>query len=111
MANDNPHTADLNLDPRSIIEKLVQERREREDAEARAIENEQEWRDAANKLFASPYGKLFIKYLLRQCGLFRVDTTRDMTKMLEDRGAKNVYLRLIRPYLTAELLMELETQK
>lgn len=108
---DNPHLADLSLNPQSVIEKLVQERLERERQDAIAVENETEWRDAANRVFASPDGKLFIKYFLRQCGLFRADNTRDMTKMLEDRGAKNVYLRLIRPYLTADLLMQLETQK
>ena len=95
----------------SIIEKLVEERKAKELAEAKIVENEKEWRDAANRVFASPDGRLFIKYLLRATKLFAVDTTRDMTKMLEDRGAKNLYLGLIRPYLTPELLTELETQK
>ena len=107
---DSPHT-DMEINPTSTIEKMVRERMERERLAAVAVENEAEWRNAANSLFASPNGKMFIKYLLRQCGLFSIDSTRDMTKMLEDRGAKNVYLRLIRPYLTAELLMELENQR
>lgn len=109
--SDSPHMDEMTVNPTSVLEKLVRERQEKEDAQAKIFENEQEWRDAANRLFASPDGKLFVKYLLRHCKLFAVDTTRDMTKMLEDRGAKNVYLRLMRPYLTPELLMELETQK
>jgi hypothetical protein len=108
---DSPHTADLGINPMSIIEKLVEERKEKERLQAVIVENELEWKKAANKLFGGPNGKLFIKYLLRMNGLFTPDSGRDMTKMLEDRGAKNVYLRLIRPYLTPELLTELETQR
>lgn len=104
----NPHIEDADL--RSVLEK-VQERR---DAAAKqeliAEENKEEWAKAANRVFASPDGQLFIKYLLRASGVFRVDTTRDMTKMLEDRGARNVYLGLIRPYLTPELRTQVENQ-
>jgi len=105
----NAHIEDADL--RSVLEKMQERRAEAERQEAIAEEHKQEWRDAANRLFASPDGQLFIKYLLRANGLFRPDATRDMTKMLEDRGARNIYLVLIRPYLTAELLMQLENQK
>jgi hypothetical protein len=103
--------ADLGITPESTIEKMVQERLERERQRAIIVENEKEWAKAANQLFGGRNGKLFIKYLLRMNGLFTVETSRDMTKLLEDRGAKNVYLALIRPYLTPELLAELETQR
>lgn len=106
---DNPHIEEADL--RSVLQKMQERRAEAERQDAIADENKQEWREAANRIFSSRDGKLFIKYLLRASGLFRVDSTRDMTKMLEDRGTKNVYLSLIRPYLTPELLMELENQK
>lgn len=106
----SPHLADLGLNAHSIIDKLARERQEEERKKAVIIENVKEWEKAANRLFAGPNGKLFIKYLLRMNKLFVPDDGKDMTKMLEERGMKNVYLKLIRPYLTPELLSELETQ-
>lgn len=108
--NNNSDAPELTVDPKSVIEKMARQYEERENEKAKLIENEKEWASAAKSLFGSRNGKLFIKYLIRHIKLFQVDTTRDMTKMLEDRGAKNVYLRLIRPYLPPELLAELETQ-
>jgi len=108
---DSPHSPDMTINPMSVIEKLVKERQEKELEDAKVVENMEEWKKAANSLFSSDEGKLFIKYLLRQVKLFTIDSSRDMTKMLEDRGGKNVYLGLIRPYLTPELLVELENQK
>jgi len=102
---------DMSINPESIIAKLVKERHQKEEATQRIIENEVEWQKAANSLFGSPNGKLFIKYLLRSIGLFAVDNTRDPAKLLEDKGKRQIYLQLIRPYLTPELLMELENQR
>lgn len=110
MASKSPHAMSMESELLSAVERVAKERQERERQEAVAIENIEEWKKAARSLFGSRNGKLFIKYLLRQNGLFKPSATRDMTKMLEERGMKDVYLVLIRPYLTPELLAELETQ-
>ena len=106
----SPH-ADMTIDPKSVVEKLVRERQAKERADAKVIENMEEWKRAVTSMCSTGEGKLFIKYLLRHVKLFKIDDSRDMTKMLEDRGGKNVYLGLIRPYLPQELLAELENQK
>ncbi len=107
----SPHSPEMDISATSVIEKLVKERQQAELEKAKVIENEEEWQKAARTMFSTNEGKLFIKYLLRHVKLFTIDNSRDMTKMLEDRGGKNVYLGLIRPYLQQELLAELENQK
>ena len=102
---------DMTISAQSIVEKMVRQNQERDRQKEKIVENAEEWTKAINSLCASPNGKLLIKYMLRHNKLFIVDNTRDHVKMIENNGARKVYLELIRPFLTAEVISDIENQK
>ena len=101
---------ELTIGAKSVIEKLVTERQERERQEQIAIENEEEWKKAINTICSTAEGELMIKYMLRHNRLFKPGRSTNQVAMVEDSGKQRVYLELIRPYLKPEIIGKLETQ-
>ncbi|MEE9356578.1 MAG: hypothetical protein V3U75_13390 [Methylococcaceae bacterium] len=108
---DHREDGDQKISARSIVDKLVKEQAKKDAQEESVIENMKEWENVINRISSSSDGQLLIKYLLRHNKLFIVDNVRDHVTMIENSGAKKVYLQLIRPFLTPEVLSIVENQK
>ena len=76
--------------------------------EAIAKESEEDYKNALNGMAATPNGQFVLKQLIRYCGVFAHDDVLNPAKLVEDRGKRSVYLKLIRPYLDKQTLIELE---
>lgn len=107
---DNTDRPNMEIGAESAVERMLKRREEEQKQREIIIENEAEWKDAANSLFASPNGKLLAKYLLRYCNVFSIDSTSNNVMMIENNGKRKVYLELIRPFLTAEVRSFIENQ-
>lgn len=95
----------------SIIDKLIQKQGDREKEQEIILEKEKDWALAVNRLFSTPDGEFFAKYFLRICYAFNVDNSKDQVTMLENRGARNIYFRYIRPYLDPVIRSKIENQE
>lgn len=96
------------INENSIIDELARRQQEREKSEQVVIENIEEYKLALNRIFSMNEGKLMAKYLLRFIGLNQDRDDINPAKLIEDKGKKSVYLRMIRPYLAREIRAEIE---
>lgn len=97
------------LNERNIVDALAKKAAEREKSQEVVIENIEEYKQALNMVFSTNEGKLVMKYLLRHSGIFNDDAQLDAAKLVEGKGRKSVYLKMIRPFLDKQLRMELES--
>lgn len=95
----------------SIVDELARRQQEREKSEQVVIENQEEYKLALNRIFSMNEGKLMAKYLLKFCAIFSDDLQLNPAKLIEDKGKKSVYLRMIRPYLEPAIRAELENER
>jgi hypothetical protein len=90
-------------------DRLIAARAEREKKEALAIENALEYQKALNGVASTPNGKLFIKTLIKACGVFDPDKEgSDAAALIRQSERRNVYLKFLRPYLEPQFKQELE---
>ena len=94
-----------------VYNRILEQRRVREEARSQVVEHEQEWAKAANRLFSTEDGQLFIKYLLRFSNIFTVDNSLAPATLIENNGKRAIYLKLIRPYLNDDVRALVENQK
>lgn len=92
----------------STAERLIAQRMERERLEEVAIENEKEYKSALNGMAASRNGELFLKTLIKATGIFKDPQVLNPAGLIEDKGMRKVYLRLIRPYLDPSIRAKIE---
>ena len=71
-------------------------------------EEQEDYRNAINRLFASEDGKFFLNKMKRSCRLNSFDKDINPAKLIEDRGCRSVWFELIYPYLDKNILKELE---
>ncbi len=90
------------------IGKLLESKQNQEHQQALLAEEIEQYRLSLNRIFSSPDGKLFLKKIVKYCGINTFDTQLNPAKLIEDAGKRKVYLELIRPYLDKTILMELE---
>ncbi len=95
----------------SVINKLLEHRQGLERQKEVIIENQEEWKKVLNRIFSTPDGEFFAKYLLRYLGEFKVDNSLNQIKLIEDNTKRKFYLELIRPYLDVEILTTIENQQ
>lgn len=78
----------------------------------RAILEEEiaEFKIVLNRLASSPDGQYFFRKLIRFAGIYSFDKDINPAKMMEDRGKRKSYLELVRPYLTFETRIALESE-
>lgn len=96
------------FDVTSVVDKLLRERMAQKDQEKILVDNEMEWARVINLFASTDNGKYFFKILVRICGVFKVDADATPSKMLEDKGAREIYNKWIRPYLDKSLRMDIE---
>lgn len=96
------------FDVASVVDKLLRERMATKDQAQILVDNEKEWARVINLFASTDNGRYFFKILVRICGVFKVDADIAPTKMLEDKGAREVYNKWIRPYLDRSLRMDIE---
>jgi len=96
------------LDSNSIVDVMARRQEEREKANEIVIERIEDYKAALNNIFSSADGKYFAQYLLKFCGIFNDDIQLNPAKLVEDKGKKSVYLKMIRPYLEREVRKEIE---
>jgi hypothetical protein len=94
--------------PRSSIDQLLENAANRHKQQEIQIENQKEYQLAVNRVFSTNEGKLLAKYLLKHSGVFNDDEQLNPAKLIEDKGRRSYYLKLIRPYLDQKLRMEIE---
>jgi len=98
MENDVKHTVD----------KLLRQSQKKDEALEIAKEKKKEWSDMINRLFASPDGKFFGQQLVTLLGVFAAEPVTNPLQLVEGKTRRDVYLKLIRPYLDKTLRMEIE---
>ena len=89
----------------STIEKIV---RQKEETEAKRIENEAQYKLALNGMASTPNGMHVLRVMLNACGVFAVKPSRDAAQLLSDKVLRDFYLSIIRQHLDVELRRELE---
>lgn len=94
----------------SVVDALAKKQAERDKQQEVVIENIEEYKIALNRIFSMNEGKLFAKYLLRFCMVFNDDTQLNPAKLIEDKGKRAVYLKMVRPFIDKQLIMEIENQ-
>lgn len=103
--SDNPTENGAN----STVERLLQNAMKREKHAEVIIENIEEHKRALNGVASTPNGQLFLKNLISHCGVFTANPVRDAALLVEDAAKRNVYLKLIRPYLDVSLRNKIES--
>lgn len=94
----------------STVGQMIKNAAQAEKQEELNKEEIKELKKALNQIFTSKPGKLFYKYLVRFCELHTFDVTINPAKLLKDSGKREIYNKLIRPYLDKTTIIELENQ-
>ena len=87
--------------------RAAEAKREREKEKEAQIENEDQYRMALNAFAGSPNGAIVLKPWIRFMKVFAVPSTNGMERVEQD-GMRRFYLKMIRPYLKPEVIMEIE---
>jgi len=95
----------------SVVEKLLAKHIEGEKQQEVVIERIEEYKLAVNRIASMNEGKLLFKYMLKFNSLFADDAQLNPAKLIEDKGKRAYYLKLIRPYLDPKLRMEIEGEQ
>lgn len=90
------------LEAKGIVEKILNDRAERERFKEIAGEKYEEYKQALNGMAATPNGQYFLQFLTRYCGVFAYQSKLDPARMVEENGMRRVYLEAIRPHLIPE---------
>lgn len=96
--------------PNSVVDNLLAKHAEAHKQAEIVIENEKDYRAAVNRIFSRNDGKLLIKYLLKFSGIYNDSPQINPAQLIEDKGKRAYYLKMIRPYLDKTLRMEIENQ-
>lgn len=96
------------IEEKSIVDLLAKRQEEREKQQEVIVENIEEYKLSLNRIFAMNEGKILAKYMLRFSGVFADDNQLNPAKLIEDKGKRAYYLKMIRPFLDPQLRMELE---
>ncbi len=81
---------------------------EREKALLIQKEDEQDYKKALNEFCASKEGRYLFSRWLRYIGLFSTDDQINPAQLVVDKGKKDFYLKMIRPYLDKKTRKDLE---
>lgn len=95
--------------PPSKVDEILSKHLERTKQEEIVIENIAEYRLALKRIFSKNEGKLMAKYMLKFMGLFADDPQLNPAGLIEAKGRKSYYLKMIRPHLDKTLIMEIES--
>jgi len=98
------------INEHSIVDAMAKRESDRQKQQEIVIENIEEYKVALNRIFSMNEGKLLAKYLLRFCMVFNDDAQLNPAKLIEDKGKRAVWLKMVRPYLDRQLIMEIESQ-
>lgn len=98
------------ITPASIIDKITDKVLEDKKRFAILEEEIQEFSLCLNRVASSPDGQFFLRKMIRYCGIHHDDDKIDPAKLIEDKGRRSVYLKLVRPYLDKSVLSELEKE-
>lgn len=90
------------------IDRFIKAKAAQQQQAEKIIEREEEWKHAINRLAETADGILFIRYLIKVSGLFSPKPIADHIKMVEERTLCNLYLELVRKYLTEESIRRIE---
>lgn len=90
--------------------KLLKAKEAAERAEARLIENKEQFIKDINSMLASDSGQNFAKAWLRHMGIYDNNDDKDGVGLFEARGARRFYLTYVRPYLTIDVKQKIEGQ-
>lgn len=93
----------------SVVDDLINNQEKLKKIQETALENEKKFRGAINTITDTPEGMYFFKCLVKFVGLYHDNPSLDSAKLIEDKGRKSVYLRLIRPYLNPDSIKEIES--
>ena len=96
-------------EPKTTVDKLRDAREQQKLRKEKIIENMQDFKMALNGVASTQNGKLFLKTLIKACGVFTPKHTTEALALIEDNAKRNIYLEFIRPNLEPELKKELES--
>lgn len=92
----------------SQVNELLERRASKQAEKEKIIENAEEYRVAVNKIFTTPEGEIFYKYLVKFCRVYGYEGMGNTVKMVEDNGRRAVFLEAVRPFLNKETRVKLE---
>lgn len=87
-----------------IMERLQQRQQYKEFQ----IEEIAKWREAINRIVATPDGRVLIKAMIGFSGLLSPQDIRDTQRIVEQRWKLAFYLTWIRPYIDSTLIKDIE---
>ena len=84
---------------KSTAEKLLEQQAERDNQNALALENLQEYVKALNAVAETPNGQHVLKIWIKALGVFAVKPNRDAAALVVEKANRDFYLTYIRPHL------------
>jgi hypothetical protein len=91
-----------------LLDRFEQKNKQKEAFFAKNEELKEEYVKALNGMAGSDFGKYFLKVLVQYVDLFGFKEGMEARDMYMSKGKKQVYLEMIRPFLTKELRKEIE---
>ncbi len=91
-----------------IVKRISDARDNAKAQEEVIIERAEEWKEAINRMLMTEDGKLFAKYLIKYCVVFKPSNAQNQIQLVEENCKRKVYLELFRPYLFSKTKQEIE---
>ncbi len=95
-------------DIKNIVDRIQERKEAKADFFAKNKEKEEEYKKALNGMAGSANGKYFLKVLIEYIDLFGFKGSLEPRDMFVDKGKKQVYLGMIRPYLEESVRKDIE---
>lgn len=92
----------------NIIDKILDKKNNKKEFFDQNEKLKEDYSKALKGMAGSEFGNYFLKTLVNYIGLFEFKESQNHADMLMMRGKKQVYLELIRPYLTKTQRKEIE---
>ena len=97
-----------NKEANEILDRFKAKEKKNEDFLEKDAELKADYITALNGVVSTPNGKHFLKVLVNYLDLHNFKQSLEPRDMFLERGKKQVYLELIRPYLETEVRKEIE---
>ena len=91
------------------IDRLIKKNAERDKALLIQKEDEEEYKKALNQFAATREGRYLFSRWLRYIGIFHSDDQINPAQLIVDKGKRDFYLKMIRPYLDKKNRKDIES--
>ena len=94
--------SDHKLEANSIIEKILNERAQKDKFEDILKENAEEYKKCVNGIASTPNGQYVLKILRNACGMDSYQRKLDPAGLIEENGKRSIWIEMFHNHLTPE---------